>query len=83
MQLQKRISVYIMGLLVMALGIVLIKKAELGMSPISAVPAAVANITPLTLGNATILFHTLCIAFLILLLHKITLKMIFLLPTVT
>lgn len=80
MQLRRKILIYMIGLLVMALGIVLIKKAELGMSPISAIPAAVANITPLSLGNTTILFHLLCILFLILLLRKITLKMILLLP---
>ena len=32
-----------LGLFVMALGVVLIRKAELGMSPISAIPAAIAN----------------------------------------
>ena len=73
MQLKKRIPVYILGLVVMALGIVLIRKANLGMSPISAIPGAVSGITPLTLGNAIIAFQIICILFQIILLRKITL----------
>lgn len=78
--MKKRIPVYILGLFVMAFGVVLIKKGDLGMSPISSIPAAVANITPFTLGNTTIAFHVLCILLQILLLRKLTLKMILLLP---
>ena len=64
----------------MALGVVFIKKAELGMSPISAIPAAIANITPFTLGNTSIGFHVLCVIFQIMLVRKITLKTVLILP---
>ena len=58
----------------MAIGLVLLKRADWGVSPITAVPDAVANITPLTLGNATILLHVLCVVLQIAVQKKITLK---------
>jgi len=69
-----------LGLFIMAFGVVLIRKAELGMSPISAIPAAIANITPFTLGNTSIGFHVLCVILQIILVRKITLKTVLLLP---
>ena len=53
-QLPHRIIQYIIGLVCMAIGLVLLKITHWGVSPITALPDAVANITPLTLGNATI-----------------------------
>ena len=58
----------------MAIGLVLLKRTYWGVSPITAVPDAVANITPLTLGNATILLHGLCVVLQILVQKRITLK---------
>lgn len=58
----------------MAIGLVLLKRVNWGVSPITTVPDAIANITPLTLGNATILLHLLCVAGQILVQRKITLK---------
>ena len=78
--MKKRIPVYLIGLFVMAFGVVLIKKANLGMSPLSAIPAAIANFTPLTLGNSTIGFHVLCTILQIALTRKITVKTVLLLP---
>ncbi len=81
MKLPKRLSLYFLGLLVMALGVVLIKKAELGMSPISAIPAAVARLAPrFTLGNTTIAFHVLCMLLQFAVLRRFTLKTALLLP---
>ena len=60
-QLPHRILQYIIGLVCMAIGLVLLKITHWGVSPITALPDAVANITPLTLGNATILLHLLCV----------------------
>ncbi len=78
--MKKRLIVYLLGLFVMAFGVVLIKKADLGMSPISSIPAAVAGITPFTLGNTTIAFHVLCAVFQVAALRKVTLKSVLLLP---
>jgi hypothetical protein len=60
MNLKRQLPQYIIGLFIMALGIVLIKKAGTGVSPVSCVPSALAGITPLTFGNTTILFQLVC-----------------------
>ena len=60
----------------MALGIVLLKRTYWGVSPITAVPDAFTNVTPLSLGNATILMHALCVVLQIIVQKKVTLKSI-------
>lgn len=70
----RRILQYALGLVVMAMGVVLLKRVDLGISPITAVPAAVANITPFTLGNMTILLHALCVVGQIIIVRRITVK---------
>ncbi len=72
----RRAAQYVGGLVVMAMGVVLMKRVDLGISPITAVPAAVSAITPLTLGNATILLHALCVVGQILIVRRVTLKSI-------
>ena len=73
-RLPRRILQYISGLICMAIGLVLLKRTYWGVSPITAVPDAVANITPLTLGNATILLHVICVLLQILVQRRVTLK---------
>ncbi len=73
-QIPRRIIQYLCGLICMAVGVVVLKRTYWGVSPITAVPDAVANITPLTLGNATILLHFLCVIIQIVLQRKVTLK---------
>lgn len=73
-QLPRRILQYFCGLISMAIGLVMLKRTVWGVSPITAVPDAVANITPLTLGNATILLHLLCVILQIVVQRKVTLK---------
>ena len=75
-QLPRRIAQYLAGLICMAIGLVLLKRTNWGVSPITAVPDAVANITPLTLGNATILLHVLCVLLQIIVQKRVTLKSI-------
>ena len=58
----------------MAIGLVMLKRTVWGVSPITAVPDAVANITPLTLGNATILLHLICVILQIVVQRNVTLK---------
>jgi len=62
------------GLICMAVGIVLLKRTNWGISPITAVPDALSNILPLTIGNLTIIMHAVCVLIQILLQKKITLK---------
>ena len=73
-QLTRRVAQYMAGLICMAIGLVLLKRTYWGVSPITAVPDAVANITPLTLGNATILLHVLCVVLQVIVQKRITLK---------
>jgi len=75
-QLARRILQYVAGLVCMAVGLVLLKRMNWGVSPITAVPDAVANITPLTLGNATILLHVLCVLLQVIVQKRVTLKSI-------
>lgn len=73
-QLPRRILQYMAGLICMAIGLVLLKRTYWGVSPITAVPDAIAGFTPLTLGNATIILHVLCVILQIIVQRKITLK---------
>lgn len=80
MNLKRRLPQYFLGLLAMALGVVLIKRAEIGISPLSAIPAAVSNITPFTLGNTTIAFHVCCVLLQVLVVRKVDVKTVLILP---
>ena len=73
-QMPRRVIQYLLGLVCMAFGLVLLKRTYWGISPISAVPDAVANITPLTLGNTTILLHLICVVAQIIILRRVTVK---------
>lgn len=72
---------YALGLMTMALGVVLMKKAGLGITPITSLPLALNEVLPvLSLGNWTILFHILCIAAIIVIEKKAKLQTILMLP---
>ena len=73
-KMSRRVIQYLLGLVIMALGVVLTKRADLGISPITSIPASVSNITSFTLGNTTIFLHILCVIGQIILLRRITLK---------
>lgn len=77
---KKQVILFIVGLFVLGFGIVLIKKAGLGLSPISAIPAAVSNISPLTFGNVTIIFQCCCFAAIMIVTRKLTWKRAIILP---
>ena len=70
----RRVLQYAAGLVVMAMGVVLMKRVDLGISPITAVPAAVSAITPFTLGNMTIFLHAVCVVGQIIVVKRVTLK---------
>ncbi len=72
----QRVLQYAAGLVVMAMGVVLMKRVDLGISPITAVPAAISAITPFSLGNMTIFLHALCVVGQIIIVRRITLKSI-------
>lgn len=77
----RRIIEYILGLMTMALGVVLMKKAALGITPITSLPLALNEVLPsLSLGTWTILFHIICIAAIIAVRKKAELKTVLMLP---
>lgn len=80
MQAKRQLPQYIIGLFVMALGIVLIKQANTGVSPVSVIPSALSNIFPLTFGNTTIIFQLFCFLLIILVQRKVDLKTILIVP---
>ncbi len=80
MNMKRRLPQYLLGLVVMAVGIVLIKQAGIGISPLSAIPAAVSGISPLTFGSATIIFHFLCVIMQIALMKRLSLKAVLTFP---
>lgn len=76
-----RYAKYILGLVTMAVGVVLMKKAALGITPITSLPLALNEVLPaLSLGNWTILFHILCIFAIIVITKKITVQTVLMLP---
>ena len=66
----KRCLLLIFGLLIMAYGVALSIKAGLGTSPISSLPYTLSQLTPLTVGTATIAMHCALILLQILLLRR-------------
>ncbi|MGN0967941.1 MAG: YitT family protein [Oscillospiraceae bacterium] len=80
MKLKRQLPQYVIGLFVMALGIVLIKQANTGVSPVSVIPSALSNILPLTFGNTTILFQLFCFLLILAVQRKINVKTILIVP---
>ena len=68
----KRYSIFILGLFINSLGVSLITKADLGTSPISAVPYVLSLKFPMTLGQFTILFSILLILIQLIILKRIS-----------
>ncbi|MCQ2406089.1 MAG: DUF6198 family protein [Oscillospiraceae bacterium] len=80
MKLKRRIPQYFLGLILMCVGIVFAKRAALGISPITSLPAAVADLTPFSLGNTTIAFHLICFVVQFFITRKLDLKTILIIP---
>lgn len=68
--LPARISVFISGLFVMALGVAISVKANLGVSPISCIPYVYSLKFPLSMGQLTILFNALLMLLQVLVLRR-------------
>lgn len=62
--------ILVLGLFVMAFGVALSIKANLGTSPISSVPYTISVFSPLTVGGATIAMHCVLITIQILILRR-------------
>ena len=53
----KRFGVYFLGMISVSLGIVLCAQCGLGISPISSIPFVIKELSFLTFGQLTMLFH--------------------------
>ncbi len=60
-QLSKRIVLLLIGLFVMTLGVAMSKKAGIGTTPISCVPATLSYLTPYTMGTVTVVFNAILV----------------------
>ena len=77
----KRLLEYMLGLATMAVGVVLMKKAALGITPITSLPLALNEVLPvLSLGNWTILFHIFCIIAILIIKRKVELTTLLMFP---
>ncbi|MCD8370441.1 MAG: DUF6198 family protein [Clostridiales bacterium] len=65
-----RLVIYLVGIFLVSLGIVLCKRSNLGISPISSIPYALEDLIPLSFGTLTMLFHFVNIAMQLLLLRE-------------
>ena len=68
--LRVRISVYIFGLFIMAIGVALSVRSNLGVSPVSSIPYTMTCVWGIEMGKATILFHIALVMLQILLLRR-------------
>lgn len=69
-ELVKRYMVLTVALFIMAFGVSLSVRADLGTSPISCVPYVISLFSPLTIGQLTIIMHIIFIAVQIILLRR-------------
>ena len=72
----KSLVVLFVGISLMSIGIALAKLAQLGTSPISSIPNVMSYITPLSIGNLTMIFMVLMIFLQMVILREVNLPMI-------
>lgn len=77
-QITKRIMIYILGTLLLGIGVTFSIKADLGVSPVSSLGYAIALITSISVGTAVFLSNLLFIAVQIILSRKFEAKNYFL-----
>lgn len=65
-----RLFVYVIGLLIMTLGVAISVKSDLGVSPVSSIPYTMTCVWGLEMGKATILFHAILVLLQIILLRR-------------
>ena len=76
----KRIISYILGLVIMAFGLAMSIRADIGVAPGSVIPYSVSFFVPLSIGQCVTSFHVLCIIIQIIITRRPTLKHAFQMP---
>jgi len=75
-----RITSYIIGMVIMAFGVALVIKVDIGVAPGSVIPYSVSKLTPLSVGMCSALFHIFCLLSQIAVTRRITFKLILQFP---
>lgn len=70
MNIYKRLFRYLLGFLIMTLGIAISVKSDLGVSPVSSIPYTLTCVVGLEMGKATIVFHAFLVLLQIIILRK-------------
>lgn len=60
--LLRRMSLFVAGIFIMALGVSFSVKSNLGVSPVTSVPFVLSRISGLTLGTTTVFYYIFCMA---------------------
>lgn len=80
MKYVKRIIVYVVGILILALGTVLFTRSHLGVSAIVSVPFTLSLVTPITLGMCTTIVYSSFVIIALILYREVKLKVLLQLP---
>ena len=76
----KRVSFYLLGTVIMAFGISMAVRADIGVAPGSTISYATSKLTPLTIGQCSSLFYVFCMLLQLAMTRKPTLKLLFQFP---
>ena len=76
----KRILFYLIGISIMAFGVSMAVKADIGVAPGSTIPYAVSKLTPFTVGQCSSMFYVFCLLLQFLMARRIAPKLLFQFP---
>lgn len=76
----KRVPLYFLGMIVMAFGIAIVIRVDIGVAPGSIIPYSISLLTPLTVGICSALFQVFCMLMQIILTRRISPALILQLP---
>lgn len=65
-----RLTLYLLGLFLLALGIGFSIKSQLGVSPVTSIPQVFSRITAMTIGRVTMIYYSLCVVMQIIILRS-------------
>ena len=82
--MKKRIPLYALGIVAMALGITLLNRSDLGTTPLSSIPYVLSKLLAgqdfFTFGRLTLLFHSACILLQVAVCRRVTVQMVLQFP---
>ena len=82
--MKKRIPLYALGIVAMALGITLLNRSDLGTTPLSSIPYVLSKLLAgqdfFTFGRLTLLFHSACILLQVGVCRRVTVQMVLQFP---